>query len=365
MRETTIAGRYRLLAPLGRGGMGSVYDAVDERLERPVAVKVLLDELAREPELVARFHREAKLAASLTHPGVAQVHDAGTDGTTHFIVLERIEGRTLARALADERCFAPERAVRIACEVLEALDAAHAAGILHRDLKPGNVMLARDGRVKVIDFGIAGLKESAVYTRLTQTGVVVGTPHFMAPEQARALPLDARADLYAVGGLLFAMLTGERPFGGRHVGEVLRALQEERPPRVEALVPSTPRALADVVEQALEKDPARRPVSARAFVEALRAARRSARSANDAEGARRVAPTATLDAAPLPTASPPTPSSPRSLLASTHVLPRAERREDPWLRYLALGGALVVGGALLYGAIFALSAWLVSVLLRG
>jgi serine/threonine protein kinase len=176
-----LAARYRVEQRLAIGGMGAVYVGVDERLGRPVAVKLLKEELAGQPDFVERFRREARAAAGLSHPNVAQVYDYGQDGQQHFIVMELVEGTDLARLLRERGRLWPSEAVRIATQVCLALSAAHAGGIVHRDLKPGNVIICPDGMVKVTDFGIA---RAAGHSSLTQTGTVMGTAQYLRPEQA-------------------------------------------------------------------------------------------------------------------------------------------------------------------------------------
>jgi eukaryotic-like serine/threonine-protein kinase len=252
-----LAGRYRLDEVIGRGGMSTVYRGTDLALDRVVAVKVALDQLAEEnPVYVARFKREAHAAAALNHLGIVTVYDAGTDGATRFIVMEYVRGRSLAQILRDERPLEPARAARIAAAVADALSAAHAAGIVHRDVKPGNVMVADDGAVKVLDFGIARSEDAAT---ITQTALVLGTAPYMSPEQALGQPADARSDIYSLGCVLYEMLTGEPPF----MAEVPAAVMHQhvrvapRPPVV--LSPQVPPALNLLVLEMLAKSPDDRP----------------------------------------------------------------------------------------------------------
>lgn len=276
---TVLAERYELGEVLGRGGMGAVYAGIDQRLGRPVAVKLLLDALTEDRTVTLRFEREARAAGSLSHPAIAQVYDYGrctgpAGESLQYIVMERIDGRTLGRVLAEGGKMPLSRALPLMAQLLSALGTAHAARVVHRDLKPGNVMIVRDPasgeeRVKIIDFGIAAFKESDAYTRLTQTGMILGTPSFMSPEQALGQPSDARSDLYAAGVLSFCMLTGQKPFAHADLGELVRAVLLERPPRIDTLAPEIPAAIADVVARALEKDPVLRPASAAEFLRAL------------------------------------------------------------------------------------------------
>ncbi|MGW8401985.1 protein kinase domain-containing protein, partial [Streptomyces lydicus] len=216
MEHRILGERYELVEQLGQGGMGTVHRAVDRRLRRTVAVKTLSAELARQPEFLARFQREAHAAAALNHPGVATVHDVGEDAgggsAEPYLVMEYVPGRTLSQVLADGLLPVPQ-AVDIAGQVLEALEHSHRHAIVHRDIKPANVMLTATGRVKVVDFGIAKAL-SEVATRLTGTGVAVGTPAYLAPEQINGAETDHRTDLYAVGCLLHELLTGRPPYTG-------------------------------------------------------------------------------------------------------------------------------------------------------
>lgn len=205
-----IGGRYRLEALLGRGGMGEVWRAHDPRLDRKVAIKFLPPDLA-DGHVVDRFHREARVTARLQHPGITQVFDSGAqDGRLH-LVMELLDGRDLGSVLQDGKSGLPvRRAVDLAAQVAEALSYAHRADIVHRDIKPANLMLVDGGRVKVCDFGIAGFVHAD--SGLTREGSLMGTPDYMAPEQCRGLRVDGRADLYALGCVLFALLTGRPPF---------------------------------------------------------------------------------------------------------------------------------------------------------
>lgn len=316
---STIGGRYHLIATIAKGGMGAVYEAFDERLQRNVALKVLLPELAEDRESLARFEREALAAARLAHPSIVAVHDFGIepDGA-HYLVMEKVAGRTLSQLLGAEGRLAPERAADIALQSLGALAHAHASGVVHRDLKPGNLMLVPLGAdrelVMVLDFGLAQLKTSAGYARLTQTGAIIGTPVFMAPEQARGEVADARTDVYAMGVLLWCLLTGTRPFLGADMGAVLMQVLKDAPPRADALAPDVPAALADVVATAMEKDPSRRYASADAFARAIT-------DTSVPTGARSLA--APARAAPLPS------STSMSAAAAQGALPGTRTSAEP------------------------------------
>ena len=235
-----LGGRYELDGIVGRGGMAEVYRARDIRLDRIVGVKTLRDDLARDPTFQARFRREAQSAASLNHPSIVAVYDTGEDmvGNTPvpYIVMEFVDGRTLRDLLRDDRRLLPERAAEITDGVLRALDYSHRNGIVHRDIKPGNVMLTPTGEVKVMDFGIARAVSDAQAT-MTQTAQVIGTAQYLSPEQARGEQVDARSDLYSAGCLLYELLTGRPPFTGdspvavayQHVREDARPAVPDRP----------------------------------------------------------------------------------------------------------------------------------------
>ncbi|HEX5506815.1 MAG TPA: protein kinase, partial [Thermomicrobiales bacterium] len=269
----TIAGRYRLLSVLGRGGMATVYLAHQPSLERRVAVKVIAPALAGDPVFVERFRREAQTVARLRHPNILTVHDFGEDGEILFLVAEYIEGGTLRALLRGP--LAPAPALDLVAQVGAALDYAHARGIIHRDVKPGNVFLD-GGRAVLADFGIAKAVAEATGVALTQSGVGMGTPEYIAPEQALGRPLDGRADIYSLGVMLYEMLAGRPPF--RLEGEtdtpVALALRQVSapPPPPRAFNPAIPPALEAVVLRALAKSPEDRYPTAAALVEAARAA---------------------------------------------------------------------------------------------
>jgi serine/threonine-protein kinase len=256
----TDAGRYRLDEVVGRGGMSTVYRANDLMLGRTVAVKVLLAALAEEdPTYVARFEREARAAAALTHRAVVTIYDAGVDDDERFIAMEYVDGRTLAEILRDRGAVEAQEAARIASEVAGALAAAHAAGILHRDIKPANVMIAGDGAVRVLDFGIARPLDG---TTLTQAASLVGTAAYLSPERALGEAGDERADIYALGCLLYAMLTGGPPFVGELSAVVLHQHINSPPKPPRDVAPHVPAALDALVLAMLAKDPRDRPQTA-------------------------------------------------------------------------------------------------------
>jgi eukaryotic-like serine/threonine-protein kinase len=262
-----LGGRYRLLDFLARGGMASVWIGEDTLLARRVAVKTLHPELSADDSLRARFRNEAISSASIADARIVGIYDTGEDDGVAYIVMEFVEGQDIRRLLADRGPLSPSGATRIARDVATALDHAHRAGIVHRDIKPANVLVSRDSRIKVTDFGIA--KANSSQSDLTSTGVIVGTARYLAPEQVRGDPVDGRADVYAVGLLLYEMLTGRLPFhGDTDMSTALARLSTAPDP----LPPGVPAPVAAIVERCLAVDPARRYASAGDLAAALDAA---------------------------------------------------------------------------------------------
>jgi len=250
-------GNFEIVELLGRGGMGEVYRARDARLKREVAIKVLPAAMARDPDRIARFEREARAASALNHPNIVSVHDIGCDNGIYWIATELVRGDTLRRMIEAGPLPAP-KAVDIATQVANGLAAAHAAGLVHRDLKPDNIMVTRDGHVKILDFGLAKQRrtsEESTATDLTDEGVVMGTAGYMAPEQVRGEAADQRSDLFSFGVVLYEMLCGKRAFAGDSSVEVMNAILKGEPAELPASVPI---ALGRIVRRCLEKDPARR-----------------------------------------------------------------------------------------------------------
>ncbi len=267
-----VGGKYRLGRLLGEGGMGAVYEAEHTGLGVRVAVKLLNEVFTTDPSAVQRFRREARAAAAIRHANVVEVTDTGTDDETGvpFIVMELLEGESLSSLLRRERVLSPGTAATIVCQILAGLAAAHDKGVIHRDLKPGNILLARapDGSlmVKLLDFGISKFYESATAVDVTATGAVIGTPRFMAPEQAKGQSdLDARVDIYAVGVLFYRMLTGKLPFAATTQDEVIRLILQGKPVPPRQLRPEIPAELEAVVLKAMATDRDERYPDARGF----------------------------------------------------------------------------------------------------
>jgi serine/threonine-protein kinase len=263
---SVLGGRYRLVELLGQGGMATIYRARDAQLDRDVAVKLLRPEFGRDPDFLARFRDEARSAASLSHPNIVAVFDFGDDDAGPYIVMELIDGQDLAAILRENGPLPPRQAARVSAEVAKALHAAHVRGIVHRDVKPSNILVGRDGRVKVADFGIArALNES----QLTLPGVTMGSVHYFSPEQARGEPAVGASDTYSLGIVLYEALTGQRPFSGDGSAAVALARLTTTPPRPGALRAGVPAALDQVVGRAMALEPAGRYPSAAAMASAL------------------------------------------------------------------------------------------------
>ena len=259
---TTIAGRYELGEEIGLGGMAKVFKATDTRLGRAVALKVLAPSFAHDEAFVARFQREAQAAARLNHPNIVSVYDSGTVGDIHYMVMELVQGRTLSEMLAQDGRLLPERAEEIEESVCSALAAAHAQGIVHRDIKPGNIMLASHGEVKVMDFGIARMDSGQT---VAQTQAVLGTASYLSPEQAQGGPVDARSDIYSAGVVLYEMLTGKPPFAGDTAVSVAMQHVQETPTPPSQVTGGIPPELEAVILRAMAKNPANRYQTAEEF----------------------------------------------------------------------------------------------------
>ncbi|HUL73887.1 MAG TPA: protein kinase [Vicinamibacterales bacterium] len=273
----TRLGPYEILAAIGAGGMGEVYRAKDTRLDREVAIKVLPTSLAGDPDRRARFEREAKAVAALSHPNILAIHDVGAQGETTYAVTELLDGETLRERLTQHGALPVRKAIDVAVQIARGLAAAHDKGLIHRDLKPENVFLLKDGQVKILDFGLARQTAAPAGSGATQTvaatdpGTVMGTVGYMAPEQVRGQAMDARTDLFALGAVLCEMLSGQRAFQRETPADTMTAILKEDPPDLSATRADLSPALDRIVRHCLEKNPAERFQTARDIAFALEA----------------------------------------------------------------------------------------------
>ena len=265
MTGTTIA-QYRVLSSLGEGGMGQVYLALDTRLGRKVALKVLPPNLAKDPSSLQRFLQEARLASALSHPNIAYIYEIGESGDTHFLAMEYVEGESLNAKLAAGPLQTLDL-VSIGAQVADALEAAHEKGIVHRDIKPANILVAPHGHVKVLDFGLAKLRTPSSANQETQVistpGAVIGTVHYMSPEQALAQPVDHRSDIFSLGAVLYEMCTGRAPFAGNTPSETIARLLQGSFEAMARFNYDVPQELDRIVRKCLQKEPDKRYQSAR------------------------------------------------------------------------------------------------------
>ena len=322
MRGELLASRYEVERSVGAGGMASVYLARDTLLERRVALKVLDDRHAGDPAYVERFRAEARAAAKLQHPNVVGVIDRGEDGGREFIVYEYVEGESLKELVARLGPFPPEQAVRVGLHVARALAHAHEQGLVHRDVKPQNVLLGEDGRARVTDFGIARALEAP---DRTESGTILGTGSYVAPEQAQGERVGPAADVYSLGVVLYELLAGGPPFGGASFVETAVRHVHERPPDLRERRADVPPPLAELVGRCLAKDPAARPSAAQVAAELEALSQPSA-----------AAPASPSDPEPV------APEAERTLVISRRPSIARARRRGP---LLALAAALAVAAA--------------------
>ena len=346
--DTIFDGRYRIVRRLGAGGMANVYLAQDTELGRPVAIKILNDRYANDDLFVERFHREAKSAASLSHPNIVSIYDRGEAEGTYYIAMEVIDGTSLKEAIRASGRLRPAQAIAYTRQILSALRFAHRNGIIHRDIKPHNILIGPEERLKVTDFGIA----RAGASQMTETGSIMGTAQYLAPEQARGAQVTAAADLYSVGIVLYEMLTGEVPFTGDTPVEIAMKHLNEPPRPPSSRAPGIPADLDRVVVRALAKSPDDRYASAEeldsdlARIEAgLPVAQETAEAATAVLAGAGVAPTQVLrrpEAPPQPPRTPPPPPY------DPYDRARKKRSIWPWLLVILLVAGAAVAGWYVY-----------------
>src|SRR5256885_11541105 len=255
MQTEVLGERYKLQDPIGRGGMATIYRGQDLRMDRVVAIKVLREVYSTDPKFVTRFQREAKAASSLQHPNIVQVYDYGQSEGNYFIVMELVEGTDLRRYLRSRGVLAIDRAVIITHDIALGLGAAHRRQIVHRDVKPQNILVGRDGSIKLTDFGIASAYKDINADRLTTTGMTLGTVQYYAPDQAQGEIVNPAADVYALGIVMYEMLTGRTPFEGDTPVAVAMQHIQDAPLAPSQLNPNIPSALEEVILRCLEKVP--------------------------------------------------------------------------------------------------------------
>ncbi|MBK9940320.1 MAG: Stk1 family PASTA domain-containing Ser/Thr kinase [Kouleothrix sp.] len=338
MQQKILNNRYELEQKIGEGGMARVYRGRDLRLSRQVAVKVLHSHYASDAGFLQRFHHEAQAAANLRHPHIVDVYDVGQDGDLHYIVMEYVPGSDLKALIVRQAPLPVEQAVMIAEAVAKGLDAAHRLGMIHRDIKPQNIIIGEAGQVKITDFGIAKSKMS---TALTETGVTFGTADYISPEQARGQPAGPQSDLYSLGVTLYEMLTGRLPFSGDSSIAVAMQHVSAEPPPPRMYNPRIPPQLEAIVLQALNKAPADRPASARKFAQLLASYR------DAGEQATLVRPVAPRPAPPRPNSGT---TAPRPVLPPARPAVVTQQRPDS--RGMGFGGFIL--GLLLLGGVLGL-----------
>jgi eukaryotic-like serine/threonine-protein kinase len=345
MQQKILNDRYELEQKIGEGGMARVYRGRDLRLNRQVAIKVLHSHYASDTNFLQRFHHEAQAAANLRHPNIVDVYDVGQDGDTHYIVMEYVAGSDLKALLMRSGALPIEQAVYVGECVANGLDAAHRIGMVHRDIKPQNIIVGEQGQVKITDFGIA---KSSLSTALTETGVTFGTADYISPEQARGQPATPRSDIYSLGVTLYETLTNRLPFSGDSSIAVAMQHVSADPPPPRMYNPRIPPQLESLVLRALSKDPDGRPTTARDFARQLGGYRDIGEQATvvGTVGARPSQPPNPRPVQPSPRPISTGPTSPRP------VLPPARSQAPPDNRGMGFGGFLL--GLLLLGGVLGL-----------
>jgi two-component system LytT family response regulator len=288
IQRGTVLGQYEIVSRLGEGGMGQVWLARDTRLERQVALKVLPPELRENPDRLRRFLQEARIASSLSHPNICYLHEIGEAGGVSYIAMEYVEGESLAKIVAARAPLPVDELVSISLQIADALDAAWARGIVHRDIKPANIMVTPRGHVKVLDFGLARVRMAEPETEATQlltvAGALLGTVHYMSPEQALGRDVDGRSDIFSLGTVMFEMATGRLPFAGPGTPEVIARILNDQPEAMARFNYSLPQEFEHAVRKCLEKDRERRYQSARELMVDLRNLERDRGSAPASSG---------------------------------------------------------------------------------
>src|SRR5262245_10600302 len=359
MQGKTVA-HYKIISALGAGGMGEVYLATDTRHGRQAALKILPDHLLKDPDRVRRFQQEARAVLALNHPNIVTVYEIGREGGIQYIASELVKGQTLRARMAGAPLKLAE-AIDIASQVAAALAEAHHEGVVHRDIKPENIMLRPDGYVKVLDFGIAKLKEAPIPDAQTEAptlmkiqtrpGMVLGSAHYMSPEQARGLPVDERTDIWSLGVVLYEMVTGRVPFDGETPSDCIAAILDKEPAALIRFAHNVPEALEVIVSSALTKDRDERYHSVKEFLGALR--RLKQRLDASAELERSVVPDASgVDSRPSGEAIasgtsqsiPTTQASLRSTSSAEYIISEIKRHKTGVVVALALVVVLLVGG---------------------
>src|SRR4051812_41152009 len=325
--DRVLNDRYELRQHAARGGMADVYHGWDQRLRREVAIKVLRPELSADDDYVDRFRDEARTAARLTHPNIVSVYDTGSDQGDAYMVMEWVDGPTLAQVIREDGPLAVARACEIGADIAAGLQYAHQHNVTNRDVKPSNVLISQTGHAKVTDFGIAKVPEKS--TVETQTGVVLGTPAYLSPEQLTGRPADARSDVYGLGAVLYEMVTARKPFIGDTPAEVAGNVLHSRPPRPSSINPDVPESFEGILRKALARDPNDRYQTADALRTDLLAFLQGGSALIDstvAMAAEADATQALTTAAPLPASAPP---------------PKPRRRTEAWLIGFILGLAVL------------------------